>query len=189
MGIFDFVKKIAGFGASLIPGIGGTIASGINALGGGGGKEGGGFWSSPGGAAAINTLGGLAGGIGAGIGSASDRKWQEEMRADQWKEDDRLRGELEKRLAPTSGYIGMSPHIQGDMTRAVMGNMQRYLGEDFMKKFGIDVGGYTSGEKLAKPEEAYMYRDDKESKQTGTRRPNNRDFRRFARRRMGGGGR
>lgn len=121
-------------------------------------------------AAGITALGGLTEGILAGIGQGQQRKWMEKMLGEErkWKEKWRLgewehraglRGELEKRLAPTTGYIGMSPALQGDVTRAIMGQAQRYLGEDVMQKYGIDVGGYFSGEKLAKPELPYMYRD------------------------------
>lgn len=214
----------------------GGIMNLIQSLIGGGDK--GGFFSSPGGAAAINALGSLAGGIGAGFGSASERKWaeemlgkkqdwsteereggqewqtgervgsqewQDEMRDKLWGHQGELRGELEKRLAPTQGYIGMSPHLQGDVTKAIMGNLGRYIGGDVMKKYGIDLGGYASGEKLAKPEAAYMYREKPQGEpepaievpeeivepvetpeevKPKRKRPNRRDFGRFARRRF-----
>ena len=131
-------------------------------------------------AAGITALGGLAEGIIAGIGGGQERKWtekqiaearkwEEKMRAGQWKHEGLLRGELEKRMAPTTGYIGMSPALQGDVTRMIMGQAQRYLGEDVMKKYGIDVGGYFSGEKLAQPEFPYMYREGNQGGTSGAR--------------------
>ena len=102
-------------------------------------------------------IGGQEWSTGERIGS---QEWQNAMRDKLWGHEDILRGEGEKRLAPTQGYVGMSPALQGDVTRAIMGNLERYMGKDVMEKYGIDTSGYATGEKLAKPELPYIYRDE-----------------------------